>query len=213
MQKFVIIYTGRCGSSLLQTLLDSHPEVVCMGELLHIGQQFNQSGVHAKPAEVFDFINQASPNMLALGFKLSLHHFSSDRDAMTKWVGESGSKCIHIKRQNPIDQYVSMSLAQLNDVWQSTGNTYSKTSFNFDAKACTQSALAWEQMDLFLENLALSTGGVSVAYEALVAHTSYICNYICENIAVNSSYSFSTPLVRQRSGTLREAIANIQDFI
>jgi LPS sulfotransferase NodH len=129
INKFVIIFSGRSGSNLLASMLDSHPDILCHHEL------FNPNGVHkARSCEKeklpinlgtheerdknpWGFLNRVfaqSFDAKAVGFKLSHHE---NRILLLSLLLNRRIKKIVLRRDNLLDAYISLLIAQKTGEW------------------------------------------------------------------------------------------------
>lgn len=95
-QRFIIIGSGRSGSTMLKNLLRSHPNITCFGELLNykkilwdyadFNDVYNTEEIHnmrnSNPTEfikmIYDLIDDVE--LLAIGFKSLYAHFDYNRN-------------------------------------------------------------------------------------------------------------------------------------
>ena len=104
--KFVIFTVGRTGSNLLVSLLNSHPEITCHGELLYKKVAYPQLYIRCKEKLVRQNV---------FGFKLLLYNFGvqnifDPRPILDDMVID-GYKIINLKRRNLLRQTISHMLA------------------------------------------------------------------------------------------------------
>lgn len=108
--RFAILTTGRTGSELLVSLLDSHPRIACAGELLHEGRAFPNQYVAARAAMA------RLRGMEAYGWKLLLSQYRNpggivggigDPDKYPARLNRLGYRLILLERQNPVQQAMS----------------------------------------------------------------------------------------------------------
>lgn len=109
-RRFVIITTGRTGSELLVSLLDSHPQIRCGGEILRDGRAFPHRFVAARAAAA------GVRGAKAFGWKLLLGHFRNpggtirgigNPDQYPARLAEMGYMPILLERRNPVKQAIS----------------------------------------------------------------------------------------------------------
>ncbi len=125
--KFIISNTARCGSSMLSTLLDSHPRVLCHGEILAAPREsagpyhaLRKQGTaiddwlqsyHEQRPEAFLYdvgFNPAGNQCVGFKFKLEellLPEYRVFRDLI---VADKDIKVLHLRRFNILDQYISL---------------------------------------------------------------------------------------------------------
>jgi hypothetical protein len=104
--RFVIVTGGRTGSELLVSLLDSHPEILCHGELLAEHRLFPTSFIAARDA----MAGLRGAN--AHGWKLLYSQFHDvpgfgDSEQYLSRLHERGYRIILLERQNFLHQAIS----------------------------------------------------------------------------------------------------------
>lgn len=102
--RFVIVTIGRTGSELLVSLLQSHPDIMCDGEILHRPRGF--------PGElILRRSTMAKVHGQAYGFKLLTHHASAlhpqDPAAYLRSFHQRGFRIIALERRDWLQQSVS----------------------------------------------------------------------------------------------------------
>lgn len=138
-KQFCIISMPRSGSNQLFTLLNSHPEVVCHGEL------FNRKAIYsalrrwpemsaagkvaallarsAAPRRFLDHHVQKSrdawPKASAIGFKLFPYH---SRRILRHVCTSQSFEIIYLERNNRVLQYASDRIARKTNVWLATAH-------------------------------------------------------------------------------------------
>jgi LPS sulfotransferase NodH len=216
INKFLIIYTGRCGSSYLESLLNSHPKIDCSAELLYPGSPYNIDGKIQDPDIIFDSIVPKSKAITSIGFKVSVEHFAENLGLMRQWIMKSNAKCIHIKRYSQLDQFISLKLAQANNAWTSEDGIYKAEKIMLDSNKFIESAIYWEKHDTFLQNLSEDTNGISIGYEALNDFPQFVCEKIVSDLSLVpaiESHNYTSTFKKQRTSSLKEVIQNLGDFL
>jgi LPS sulfotransferase NodH len=120
---FLILTSGRTGSSHLVSLLDSHPDLCCFGELFRQAEAsfpfFYVNTPHTDPREYLASLAGRVGNRL-MGFKLTAHCMTIHPEAASL-LQDARVRVILLRRANLLAQAVSGSLAKATDVWHSTG--------------------------------------------------------------------------------------------
>lgn len=102
--RFVILTTGRTGSELLVSLLDSHPRITCDSEILSIPRAFPRRLVLRRSA-------LARSRGCAYGFKLVAEHARlqspHDRAGFLRGFAERGFRIVVLERRDLLQQAVS----------------------------------------------------------------------------------------------------------
>ncbi len=124
--KFMISCTARCGSSMLSTLLNSHPHVLCHGEVLAAPQESTgpYQDLRRAGGDIDDWLREyreTSPEAFlydvcfnpagnqCVGFKFKLEESLNPtyRVFRDRIVADKDIKIIHLRRENILDQYIS----------------------------------------------------------------------------------------------------------
>ena len=123
-KKFLILSSGRSGSTLLENILASNPNIHCEGELLR-GKNFN-------PKKVIQLSEQSSPNTI-FGFKLLTYQLLEiqtaipDKKNFLHYLVNNGYKIIYLERSNSLLQALSVLYAMQRNVWHYKQDTDVKT--------------------------------------------------------------------------------------
>lgn len=132
--KFILFFQNRSGSHLLRSLLNSHPEILCDGEILAA----HQVGKIYFP---YAYLNGrcAQSEQQAYGFKVSIEHLArvQNIESKTFLANLSGLnwKIIYLQRQNVLRQAISMQIARIRKRWQdNVVNPLSGDKFNLDCQ-------------------------------------------------------------------------------
>jgi hypothetical protein len=118
--RFLILTAGRSGSTLLGDALQTHPDVLCFGELL---EEPELEGLKSKDVILREIESHELPETYldktvygpqtngykAVGFRVKHYHF--DGNDLAKYALNSGLRIIHSKRRNLIAQSLSVPLA------------------------------------------------------------------------------------------------------
>ena len=112
-KKFLILSSGRSGSTLLENILASNQNIHCEGELLR-GKNFN-------PQKVIQLTEQSCPNVV-FGFKLLTYQLLDiqtaipDKKNFLLSLVEDGYKIIYLERSNSLLQALSVLYAMQRNV-------------------------------------------------------------------------------------------------
>lgn len=117
MKNFVIFGMGRTGSTLLASLLNSHPQICCDGELFHARRRLLNRFWRRYPLSYLAYRQQYTKwvrHKVAYGFKLHTK-LRGDQivhtDRFLKTAAHQGWKIIHLQRAHLFDQVISGFLA------------------------------------------------------------------------------------------------------
>lgn len=134
--KFMISCTARSGSSMLSTLLNSHPRVLCHGEILAAPHEsagpyheLRKQGTDVDEwlrdyrqehpgAYLYDVCFNPAGHQ-SVGFKFKMEEsladaYKSFRDLL---VADTDIKIIHLQRKNILDKYVSLQMTKQSGVF------------------------------------------------------------------------------------------------
>ena len=131
-KRLVILATPQTGSSHCVDLLDSHPQITCLGELFTPkGTVMSELGMRNRKVIVeagkspLDFLERVTTKLEkhakckpVFGFKLMLHH---DPRVMDHILEDPSWKVIVLERRDLLAQWMSMALAKKSARWESTG--------------------------------------------------------------------------------------------
>lgn len=126
-QKFLITCAPRTGSTMLRMMLNSHPDIVCHGEVITVKGKPNlgkYADTLAKTDEelaqlmaedatrfLYDYV-WGDPNCSAIGCKIKYRQLEEQFPDLFKAVlTDKNIKIVHLKRRNLLKRYVSNRLA------------------------------------------------------------------------------------------------------
>lgn len=129
--KYVIVTMQRSGSNMLGSILDSHPQIACFGELMRrtpdwmlekgyrgalkilevTDPEFRDDNVRfARP---YDFVNCAFSTQTKKNIKGFKLHVEQHPEFLEKLFGDPEYSFIHLQRENVLAQYSSWKIAQV----------------------------------------------------------------------------------------------------
>ena len=174
IDQFVILTHQRSGSNMLVSMLDSHPEIKCFGELMRITPEWmKQKGYrgalrvlekvpeHYKEARYrFDypeaFVQEAfatAPNRSFYGFKL---HINQHTEYMKRLIHDPKWKIVILQRENKLAQFSSSKIAEITGqgnapkgtkIKQATAQFDSREFKSFLARMQKEWNRVWEEID------------------------------------------------------------------
>src|SRR5687768_9238795 len=140
---FAIVAIGRCGSTYLERLLDSHPQITCLSEV------FNQSGAYPvgseRDAAAFIKSRLFGEARGVLGFKFPWQN-RQENPGVLGAIRAMDFRLIHLRRRNRLDQYLSLALAQHNNVWGAQG-AYPEQTIALDPDLMVNYFQVWNEID------------------------------------------------------------------
>lgn len=117
-RRFVIITSGRSGSELLVSLLDSHPAVVCEGEILQRPRRHPGAYLRGHALRMTLRARHRRSIPAVHGWKLVTNHVRwypevfPDARAFVDELVADGSTIIHLRRRNLLNQALSLICAE-----------------------------------------------------------------------------------------------------
>jgi LPS sulfotransferase NodH len=167
LTRFALLTHPRCGSTYLATLLNSHPQVLCHGELFYQHQVFYAVGhrdgsLHlatpaerdADPAAFLDKVWAHPFGSSAVGFKLVAGQHPG---AFASLFADSGVRMIVLRRRNRLKKFVSALVAEREQMW-----THYKHRFRPED-------LKPVQVEVSLDGLGSYLAGEQAFYDGLMA--------------------------------------------
>jgi LPS sulfotransferase NodH len=229
-RKFVVVGIARTGSTLLLSLLNSHPNALAFGEIFRgdgrIGWDTAPFGSRQSPALLqrietrpIDFIEEQIfrrwPRELhAVGFKLFYYHARQGAQAAV-WDtirDDPEIAIIHIKRDNILEQLLSLRNAERTNMWSASVSPSNELEpLRLDPEACRlhfEEVRAYENAcDAFFEGRSITT----ISYEELVADRAAAMGKICAKLNL-SPQPMEARIARQRTTSLSQSIANFEEL-
>jgi hypothetical protein len=204
---FVILCMGRTGSTHLQFLLDSHPDVRCFGELF--------TGNAGTLDEVFltsdftdpvEYVAQLTSGLdeQAVGFKLPMGSIRACPGSL-RVLDDPGLRIIRLTRGNKLSILVSRRLLATTRVPQSTHGSYGEATVRLDPRQCVRALAKIEEHDAYLDELADGHPTLHVTYEDLVARRDL--DRLQEFVGVEPT-ELSSIFERVRKRSLAETVEN-----
>jgi len=204
---FVILCLGRTGSTHLGSLLGSHPDIRCFGELFTdrkttLDDVFIKSPID-DPAE---YIAQliAPLTQTAVGFKLPLNSIRAHPEALGL-LEDNDLRIVRLRRLNLLAVFASRRLLAATRVSRSTKGDYCDTTVRLDPKQCLTVFKRMEEHERYLDGLAEDKPVFDIAYEDLAVGTNLddLQSFLgVEPVTLQSQFK------RLRSRSLSETIEN-----
>lgn len=115
MTRFAIISMGRSGSTYLSHLLNSHPDVLSLGELVSPHTWY----ADCEDMDIHTYLEQRwFKGADVAGFKMPWQPITKYPDVWGVFWAQ-GYRLIHLRRRNKLDHFLSVKLAQKNNEWSS----------------------------------------------------------------------------------------------
>jgi hypothetical protein len=167
---FVIVCLGRTGSTHLQFLLDSHPDIRCFGELFTgNAHTFDEVFLASSGQDPVAYVNGLTDGLeeSAIGFKLPLGSLRAHPEA-ARVLELEGLRFIRLQRRNRLALFVSRRMLAATRVPQSTHGTYGETTVKLEPQQCLNALAKIAEHDAYLDGLVAGRPTHRVDYEDLV---------------------------------------------
>lgn len=174
---FAILCVGRVGSEHLVSLLDSHSDITCLGELFAPAWGAGQARATTRVPRFFEsghddpwaYWREVTAGMGERVIGLKLPHSSVEaHPRAAELIAAPEVDLIRLRRANRVAQYVSVVLALESGVWQSTDGSYGGRQVRIDPERCIEAIEGVAQQEESLDRLAAGHRVVELDYEALV---------------------------------------------
>ncbi|MDX5347845.1 MAG: sulfotransferase [Hymenobacteraceae bacterium] len=215
--KFVLLGRGRSGTTLLHTYLNSHPNVLSLGELMHPRHQHPLR--HQNPIrylQQYGFKNY-SPLIKAVGFKM-FYEWESGNVQHPLWQTLHqipDLKVIHLRRENKLRNLVSYKIARQSRQWSQEPGQKQVAA---QAKAVTltkeECIAVFEKMtaeEVFFDRFFKNHSKINLTFEELTAQPNQVLQQVQEFIGVKPMQLVSL-LQRQNPEPLQQLIINYDEL-
>jgi LPS sulfotransferase NodH len=207
--RFAILCMGRSGSTMLQTMLDSHPNIRCFGELFHPNGGFADSG--NPDLSAFLDATLASEQKAAIGFKMPWNSLIIYPDVWDLFRRQQ-FRVILLTRENRLDQFLSMKLAIHNKMWHSfddLGLHYPRERLHLDPVECLHHLQYFRFGDTMLREASHDLERATIDYRQLTNPTALAPIFSLLGV---EPQTLTPEVVRLRQGSQRDIIENYEEL-
>ena len=220
---FLMIISGRSGSSYLRALLNQDPRLVMLGEML-VGKQ------ESRQKEIIDNFFQGkmgnydySADQAAIGFKTKLNDVS-DRPNFLGLIKQHKPKIIINRRRNFLRQAISRSrmLVLLDNTLKKYGKEHHSPKHQDDIVAPIEVDVNWiyrtarnfEQRDRELADFANSLNNQveTIYYEDFADNPTVAIDLLSETLGIDIKIKDYNITYKNTSNDLRQAISNYAEL-
>lgn len=226
--KFVIIGAPRTGSNFLMSLLNSHPNCICYGEIftnLKVGSwdipfSLRKIGdINLKDKDPIDYLDNRiysgyPKEIKSAGFKLFYHHARKENEKVV-WnylKSESSIKKIHLLRDNFLEIYLSHISAKKNGQFVDTWNrskTLERIKLDYiDCENYFQSLD--ENIKKIREYFALEQL-IEIRYEELIKQRQTVLDFLLSKLNLDSM-KLIPKTYKQNYVSLEKRVANFNEI-
>jgi hypothetical protein len=223
MKRFIIATSGRCGFHFLQSMLNKHPEVMCVGEfsnfLTGVGSVLSPErlgtatliGENEPIDEYIDVIYKKAKDMgaQACGFKISYAEFRNWTEMPIHWMHfwkffrDEKIHVINLLRRSSFERYLSFKLAKKNSFYGTVYEekvTLSLDDYLFDA-------LDLEKHIFEVRKYLEDNPQMIVFYEDLCVNRMTELSQICKFLEVNDYGGYA------EEDTLKQMTRNHWEYV
>jgi hypothetical protein len=168
---FVIACLGRTGSTHLVSLLNSHPDIRCFGELFtHHEGTLDEAFVTSPIDDPVEYVAQLTAPLTerAIGFKLPLNSIRAHPEALRVLEGDR-MRIVRLRRLNLLALLASRRLLASTKVPQSTHGDYGDTTVVIEPKQALAVFRLTDEHEQYLDGLADGSAVFQITYEDLSA--------------------------------------------
>lgn len=204
MRRFSVVSLGRSGSTMVQRMLDTHPEITCFGEIIRPNSEYGAT----PQADIGEFLERKYFAAIAhvAGFKMPLDWIIEYPDVFGAF--KTGNyKIIYLTRQNKLDHFLSMKLAIANRNFNSQ-QTYATQSLPVDPMEAVHFIHASIGIDGALQRMCQRFETMTVVYEDLIQGRGQADMLRFLDVAPQALVS---PTLRSRTLSRRETISNYDE--
>ncbi len=226
--KFCVLTSQRSGSTWLKSLLDSHPQIRCFGELflyhpwpdwpdpsLPPYYEFRQRQPGRRPMVTYRYLEALSQypgDQDAIGFKLMYNQLAVFPEILFTLIRQR-YRIIHLVRVNPLDVVISRQRMRKASIHHSTTRS-APVAIHLDVSRLRGQLIGQEGMvravRLFLKVIPLVH--CEITYERLRGNRESCLNSIADFLGVQSSaVAYESELQKISAGSYRQRIANYEE--
>ncbi|OHV63552.1 hypothetical protein LCM4577_32105 [Mesorhizobium sp. LCM 4577] len=142
----------------------------------------------------------------AVGFKLPLYSMQ-EHPGIIPALKEYDYKVVLVTRENLLDQFISMRLAQINNAWRSDLGEFKTRSFAADPLEAQERFIQWEEENAATAAAVAGMQALHVTYEQISSSLPRVLDFLGLPLAETKS-----PFQRQRTWSRAEALENFDDM-
>jgi len=233
--KFIVWGTQRTGTIFLTRMLDSHPDILCLGEafqntdtpchqdssIIRYDRYIKQSIFHRLCNHIFreypinkylDYVYSLR-NTSAIGFKLMLNQHEKYPCVLDR-LKKDNAKIVHIQRENILKTHISAIRAKKTGVFFSTDSIVSYKS-HIPCKNLINDLISLEAKNTRLKDIINSYQfeQITVSYENLTSNLSSESSNILSFLGVDNTISLTTQSCKITSDHLENSVENYKELV
>lgn len=228
-RKFVVLSTQRTGSTMLIHLLNSHPAVLCPGEIFfpgsgseyalnkYVRSSFSRRFRHqvVRPALVREFLDRffAQEPYQAIGFKYmysQARHVPRLYPSVPRYIRENKLAIIHGVRRNKLKVLLSRIASKSSGVYRAD-TPVKKQPIEVPIKGLEGHLEALDREDDIWQRKMAGLPYLRVEYESLLSDRPGEELRLLQFLGVDPSIGLESPFVRMASGPVCKLISNLKE--
>ena len=233
VKRYVILSTSRSGTTLLNGLLGSHPDVVAGGELFNDpviengiipwpdptvrrDPELNRLWRREPVALLEHLVNSVEwPSCQAVGFRLMYGQCETHPEIVDHLFANPSYRIIHLKRRNLLRRYLSNNRAMKTNVWwvgADDTKSYEAPSEKIDLLKCVQDFRRVEDYRVRFDDLFRNHEMLDVYYEDVAADPQAEGARVIEFLGLEPADELRITSRKTGTDKLREAIPNYDEL-
>lgn len=212
MKFFAIVSIGRTGSTMLQNLLDSHPEIECKHELFHPDPAMRDVTFYQYSGQLSrqEYLRKQAytTEKPVKGFKMPVSWLPMQPGAFED-IAKLGYGVIRLKRRDVLAHFVSLKLAILNSEWTSRVE-YVRQSCRVEPWEFVRTIATWQYQEVLMDALCKGLQLHEVFYED-VQRTETI-DKLLRFLGATPGCTLNTPTIKARTVPLQDSIENYSEL-
>jgi LPS sulfotransferase NodH len=215
-KKFFIYGTGRSGSKLLVSLLNSHPDIYCDCEIL--AKKYVSTAFF--PYLYMDALSRKAKlkGSSVYGCKIMSYQLKGqkyiDDAAFIRNLSEKGWKFIHIRRENILDIVLSLMLAKKDNIWELRNiNGYKQQKLYVDPVELINRIKYFKSIFKMEDRNMMRTKNIRIVYERdlLSGNWQAVMDSVFEYLGVEK-VKVHSDLKKKFNGSYRDKIINFDEI-
>jgi len=208
-KKFIIISYSRTGSNFLVSLLNSHPNITCGGELL--GKVTPNPDYSKLLNNIFN-----SPNKTQ-GFKLFHYHpmnVENNQLLFDTIQADKSIRIIFLERKNLLKRYYSLLKANQTKVWKVTNPkdiTHTKSKISIDITKLIQTINSVTKYENLYKQMFREHKHITIQYEDIENNYTQTCMKIFRFLDLRKHAAIGNT-IKQNPGNLKDLIENYSEL-